>query len=110
MRHGCTHRLRTNRDGWSGIFQRQVQRERAAFAGRAAQVNLATEQVREFAADRKAKARAAVFAAGAGIGLLERLEDELLLLKGNTDAGVGDLECDHRRSGVEDWMVDAPAA
>ena len=58
------------------------------------QLDLAAEQVRELAADREAKTGAAVLAAGAGIGLLERLEDDLLLLERNADAGVGDLEGD----------------
>ena len=30
-----------------------------------------------------------------GIGLLERLEDDLLLFQRNADAGVGDLERHH---------------
>ena len=42
---------------------------------------------------------AAVLAAGAGVGLLEGLEDDLLLLGRDADAGVGDLERDHDRRG-----------
>ena len=45
------------------------------------EVDFAAEQRRQLAADRKAKAGAAVFAAGAGVGLLERLEDQLLLFE-----------------------------
>ena len=44
-------------------------------------MDFAAEQAGEFAADRKAKTGAAIFAAGAGIGLLERLEDQLLLFQ-----------------------------
>ena len=60
------------------------------------EADLAAEQVRELAADREAEAGAAVLAAGAGVGLLERLEDELLLLGRDADAGVGDHEGDRR--------------
>ena len=80
----------------AGILQRQVERERAAPARRAAQLDLAAEQVGKLAADRQAEAGAAVLAAGAGIGLLEGLEDDLLLLGRDADAGVRDLECDDR--------------
>ncbi len=76
----------------AGIPQRQVQRERAADARRAAQMNLPAEQIRQFAADRQTEAGAAVLAARARIGLLERLEDDALLLRRNADAGVGDFE------------------
>ena len=51
-------------------------------------------RLRQFAADRQAQTGAAVFAAGAGIGLLERLEDDALLFRRDADAGVGDLERD----------------
>src|SRR5882757_7720973 len=55
------------RERRAGIFQRQIEREGRALAGRAAQMNLAAEQARELAADREAKAGAAVFAAGTGV-------------------------------------------
>ena len=96
--------------GGPDVVQRQVEREGAAHAGRAAQLDLAAEQVRQLAADREAKAGAAVFAAGAGVGLLERLEDDLLLLRRDADAGVGDLEGHHRRRLLEHRMLGAPAA
>src|SRR6185312_1698877 len=90
-------------------FQWQVQREARALAGGALQVNLAAEQACEFTADGKAKSRAAVFAAGAGIRLLECLEDQLLLFERNADAGVGDFEGDHGRRRVQYRVVAAPA-
>jgi hypothetical protein len=43
---------------------------------------LAAEQAGELAADREAEAGAAVLAAGGAVGLLERLEDDLLLVRG----------------------------
>src|SRR5947207_1073816 len=64
---------------------RQVEREGAAFARRATETNLAAEQSRQFAADRKTQARAAVLAAGRAVRLLERLEDNLLLLRRNAN-------------------------
>ena len=92
-------------DRRTDIGERQIERERAADAGLAAQLDLAAEQVRQLAADRQAEAGAAVFAAGAGVGLLERLEDDALLLRRDADAGVGDLERHHRRRVVEDRMI-----
>ena len=75
---------------------RQVERERAALPGRAGQADLAAQQPRDLAADRQAQAGAAVLAAGAAVGLLEGLEDDLLLVRRDADAGVGDGEGEHR--------------
>ena len=88
---------------------RQVERERAAHARRADQPNFAAEQARHFAADRQAQARAAVLAARAAVGLLERLEDDLLLLRRNADAGIGHRERDHGVAGSERVVVGMPA-
>ena len=63
--------------------------------GVALDVDLAAEQARDLAADREPEAGAAVLAAGGAVGLLERLEDELLLVLRDADAGVGDREGDH---------------
>ncbi len=79
---------RPRRDRRSGILERQIEREHAAFAGRALQVDFATEQAGQLTADGEAKARATVFPAGAGVGLLEGFEDQLLLVLRNADAGV----------------------
>ena len=76
------------RDARRRIDLRQVQRERAALARRADQPDLAAQQARQLAADRQAEARAAVLAAGAAVGLLERLEDDLLLVRRDADAGI----------------------
>ena len=76
------------------VTERQVQRERAAHAWRAAQLDLAAKQIRQLAADRQPQTRAAVLAARAGIGLLERLEHDPLLLGRNADAGIRHLERD----------------
>ena len=78
--------------------------------GMAAQLDLAAEQVGKLAADRQAEAGAAVLAAGAGIGLLEGLEDDPLLLGRDADAGVRHLECDDRGRLREARMIRAPSA
>src|SRR6185503_2394748 len=70
---------RTARRRRRRVGHRQVEREGAAAPLRAHEVDLAAEQARELAADRETEAGAAVRAARAAIGLLERLEDELLL-------------------------------
>ncbi len=72
------------------------------------QLNFAAEQTREFAADGKSEARAAVFAARAGVGLLERFENDALLFGKNADARVGDFERDHRAGAAEDRVLVAP--
>src|SRR6202011_1138845 len=79
-------------------------------AGRALKMNFTTQQVRQLAADRQTEASAAVFSAGAGIRLLECLEDQLLLLLGNADAAIRHLEGDDGGRMAEDGMLGAPAA
>ena len=73
-------------------------------------MDFAAEKVRQLAADREAQTGAAVFAAGAGVGLHERFENDLLFFRGNADAGIGDLERHHRRGLLEHRMLRAPAA
>ncbi len=73
-------------------------------------MDFAAEQAGQLAADGEAEAGAAVFAAGRGIGLLERLEDDLLLLQRNADAGIGDFESDDGRRLAKHRMIGAPAA
>ena len=73
--------------------------------------DLAAEQRRQLAADGQAEAGAAVLAARAGVGLLEGLEDEPLLLRRDADAGVGDLDRDDRAGAKRStgWSGDQPA-
>ena len=85
------------RGGGADILERQIQCERAAHPRRAAQLDFSTQQTGQFAADGEAEPRAAVSAACAGVCLLEGFEDDLLLIGGNADAGVGHLEGDDRR-------------
>ena len=73
-------------------------------------MNFAAEQACQFAADGETETGAAIFPAGRGVGLLECLEDDLLLFRRNTDAGVGDLERHDGRRLAEHRMLRAPAA
>ena len=82
-RHACGRAC-----GLGGDTPREVERERAPLPGRAREPDLAAEQAGDLAADRQAEARAAVLPARAAVGLLEGLEDDLLLVSGNADAGV----------------------
>src|SRR6185312_294144 len=90
------------------VVEWDVKREGAASARSAAQPDLAAEQGRQFAADGKPETCAAVLARGAGIGLLEGFEDDLLLVGGDADAGVLDRDRHHHRRLVEDGMTGRP--
>jgi hypothetical protein len=59
-------------------------------------VDLAAEQPGDLAADGQPQAGPPVLAAGAAVGLLEGLEDDLLLLEGDADAGIRHREGQHR--------------
>ena len=79
----------------------QEERERAPAARRALHADLAAEQARDLAADRQSEPGAAELAARRPVGLLERLEDELLLVLRDPDPGVAHGERDHRLRLVE---------
>src|SRR6185437_4031465 len=98
--------------GCSGahVGLRQIQGEGAAGARRAPQLNLTTKQAGQFAADGEAQTGAAVFAAGAGIRLLEGFKDDPLLLRRDTDSGVRDFKGHDSSRGAEDGMVWRPTA
>src|SRR5262249_25889173 len=81
-------------------FRRQVERKRAPLARRALDANLAAEQAGHLSADRKAEASAAELPARRSVGLLERLEDQLLLVARNADARVAHLERDDAAFGA----------
>ena len=83
--------------------ERNDQRERRALARHAFDPELAAEQAGDLAADRQSEPGAAIFAAGGSVGLLEGFEDQLLLVLGNADAGIGDG--DRQRSRGHDRAV-----
>ena len=66
----------------------QIKCKCAALARRALQRQFAAEQPRDLTADRKTETRSAIFAACRTVGLLECLKDKLLLVFGNSDAGI----------------------
>ena len=113
QRRRCRRRWRLDR--WRGgdtcrpgVCGRQVQREGAALARNARQLDFATEQRGQLTADRQAEAGAAVFAARPGIGLLERLEDQPLFLGCDADAGVDHLDREGLRHRPQDRMAGRP--
>src|SRR6266852_1795852 len=70
------------------VGERQVKRERAAFARSAFDPDFPAKQARELAADGKSQSRAAVFAAGGPVSLLEGFENDLPLVFWDSDPGV----------------------
>src|SRR5207249_109754 len=98
------------RHGGSGVRVRQIQREGAAAAWSADQADFTAEEIRQFAADRKAQARAAEFAAGAGILLLERFKNDPLLLRRDADAGIADLKGNDVWRAAQHRMIGGPPA
>ena len=99
------------RDARRRVDLRQVEREGAALARRARPGGSRRRSRRdELAADRQAQAGAAVLAAGAAVGLLERLEDDLLLVGRDADAGVASPRTRARRGArLSVVVVRAPA-
>ena len=95
--------------GGRQIGQRQVQCEGAPLAGRALHADLAAQQAGDLPADRQPQARPAVHAAGPRVGLLERLEDDLQLVRGDADAGVADGKSHDAAGAAEHGVVDRPA-
>src|SRR5208282_972383 len=91
-------------------FDRQIERECRSGARRAAQMDFPTEQARQLPADGETETGTAIFAASRGVGLLEGLENELLLFEWDADAGIRDLERDDRRRLAEHRMLRAPTA
>src|ERR1700728_2416900 len=66
----------------------QIQRKRAPLTELAAHMDLATQGVGEFPADREPQSGSAVVAADTPIGLLEGFEYNLLFVLGDTDPGI----------------------
>ena len=95
--------------GRAAVVQRQVEGEGAALSVHAGEADFAAEEHGQFAADRQAETGAAVLARGAGVGLLERLEDQPLLLRRHADAGVFDGERDDLLGIAEHGVIRAPA-
>ena len=88
---------------------RQVKCKRASFPHGAGDAKLPAEQASNVPADRQPQASAPEFAAGACVGLLERLENNPQLVGGDADARVDHGEGDDGCRATEHRMVGAPA-
>ena len=73
------------------------------------ELNFAAQQRRDFAADREAQSRPAVFAGDRSVGLLERLEDDAMLVGSDSDTGIFHRERDDRLGIAEDLVVRTPS-
>ena len=74
---------------------RQVECKGRAFPFDAPEVNLSAEETSDFTTDREAESGPPELSTRCSIGLLERLEDDPLLILRNPDTGVGDRKGDH---------------
>ncbi len=90
-------------------IQRHVQRKGRTPAGPGGHPEFAAQHAGDLAADRQAQPRAAVLSAGGAVRLLERLEDDPLLVLWDADAGVLDLERQDLAGPVEVIVGRAPA-
>src|SRR6185503_12002967 len=95
-----------------GLFgrERYVERERRAFAGLRMDLQLSAEKPSNFATDRKAKPCAAKFAARRSVSLLEGLEDQLLFLLGDSNAGIGHGDLNRPLGPAQHRVSRTPAA
>jgi hypothetical protein len=72
-------------------------------------IDFASQQTGQFAADRKTQPGAAILAAGGPVGLLERFENDSLLVGLNADARIGNGERDYRFGTAKVIWFAAPA-
>ena len=84
-------------------------RERAALAGAALHADLTAEQMRKLGTDRQTQPRAAETPARGAVGLAERFENDLLLVRRNADARIDDRERHDFLRRVEHGMSGHPA-
>src|SRR6202047_4707600 len=96
--------------GWAYIGLWQVEDEGAPSTWSAPQLNFSTQEAGQFAADRQPQTGSTVLTAGAGVCLLESLEDDPLLVHRNTNAGIGNFKGDNGCGLSQDWVILAPAA
>src|SRR4029077_386311 len=81
----------------------------APFARCTHDTDLAAKQARDFATDGQSKSGTTILSAGAHIGLLEWLENELQFIRGNANSGVGRRERDHDTGSIQYVVIRAPA-
>src|SRR4030095_7301495 len=87
-----------------------IERERTSLTGGAFKCDLAAEQTRDLAADRKTETRAAVFTTGCSVFLLKRFEDQRLFVFRDSYTGVTHPECNDGGRTIETRVVEAPSA
>src|ERR1700674_615327 len=95
---------------WADIGFRQVEDEGAPSTWSAPQLNFATQEAGQFAADRQPQTCSTVLTASACICLLESLEDDPLLFQRNANAGIGNFKGYNRCCLSQDRVTLAPAA
>src|SRR5688572_27555433 len=94
----------------TNIIFRQVKSKYTASTRRAVQADFSAQQYGELAADREAQTRAAIAPARAGVRLMERFKNYLLLIGRNPDTGILNFAGDDSCRVVQCRMIDAPAA
>ena len=92
------------------IAHRQVQCERASLADRAVELDFSAEQGCDLAADRQTETGSAVSARDRSVRLLERLENNPVLFRCDTDSGILYREGNHGFGTAEGLVVLAPSA
>src|SRR5580693_1118386 len=115
----CRNQLR-HRSGSGSHFQeadtrrrtyiglRKVERKRAALSHLATKLDFAAEQTGQLTADSKSESGAAILTASPRVRLLKCFEDDSLLLGGDPDASVLDLESDDGWCTSKNGMVFTP--
>src|SRR4029077_10764718 len=93
----------------TNVGLRQIKREDTPLSDGAAKLDFTAQETGQLAAYCKAESSAAVFAAGSGVGLLKRLENNSLFLWRDTNSAVGNFKRDDRRGAAQNWMIFAPA-
>src|SRR5262245_43646623 len=95
--------------GFGYKSQRKIQRESTAKSkSTRRKANFTSEQSCDLPADRQAKASPSESPTRCPVSLLEGLEDDVMLIRWNTNARVADRELKHRASRVQDRMGQAP--
>src|SRR4029078_13353730 len=92
------------------VRQRKIEGKYAPFPDYALQLDFASEKVCNFAADREAQAGSPVSSGAGAVGLLERFEDDSMLIRRNADAGVLHRESDDGFSRVQDFVFRVPSS
>src|SRR5690606_29430665 len=91
-------------------LHRQVERKGAPLPRGALEPDGAAQEPGDLPTDGEAKPGAAVLPAGGAVSLLERLEDDLVLVAGDADARVVHRERDHGAGRIQQLLILIPPA